>query len=180
MIKKKLFSVLTICFCLSISYSAVAGTADTADTGNEEREADKTILKGTTVTSEYERAEKMIYAGKKLEKKGKLNKAKIKYVKAYEYLIKANREYPAQPDILDYLGFTSWKLEKYEDAEIYYLLGLDIEPNHIKINKHLGEQYVVTKRINKARKRLEVLKYCNCKEYNNLSQLINGTKKSTY
>ena len=64
MIKKRLLSVLIICFCLSTSYSV---GAESADTGNEERESDKTILKGTKVTSEYEKAEKMIFAGKKLE-----------------------------------------------------------------------------------------------------------------
>ena len=85
-----------------------------------------------------------------------------------------------QADTLNYLGFTTRKLGDYEKGEEYYLLGLKIEPNHNGINEYLGELYVVTKRIDMARERLEVLKKCNCEEYDELKEIIEGTKKSKY
>ena len=55
-----------------------------------------------------------------------------------------------------------------KEAEKYYLQGLEIEPNHNGINEYLGELYVETNRIDKARERLAVLKNCKCEEYINL------------
>ena len=65
-----------------------------------------------------------------------------------------------------------------KDAEIYYLMGLEIDPKHNGINEYLGELYVQTNRIDKANERLEVLKTCNCKEYQELELIIKtrGTK----
>jgi hypothetical protein len=39
---------------------------------------------------------------------------------------------------------------------------------------------VVTKRIDMAKERLDVLKNCNCQEYDELKEIIEGTKKSKY
>ena len=44
----------------------------------------------------------------------------------------------------------------------------------------MGELFVVTNRIDKAKERLDVLKNCNCKEYSELKQVIDGTKQSKY
>jgi len=60
------------------------------------------------------------------------------------------------------------------------LQGLQIEPNHNGINEYLGELYIVTNRMDLAKERLNVLKSCNCKEYNQLKEIIEGTKKSKY
>ena len=65
-------------------------------------------------------------------------------------------------------------------AEIYYLEGLNLDPNHKGINEYLGELYVQTKRIELAKERLSVLKGCNCEEYNELKEIIEGKKKSKY
>ena len=78
------------------------------------------------------------------------------------------------------LGFTTRKLGDFSQGEEYYLEGLAINPNHTGINEYLGELYVVTNRINLAKERLEVLKSCNCKEYNELKEIIDGKKKSKY
>ena len=40
---------------------------------------------------------------------------------------------------LNYLGFTTRKLGNFEDAEIYYNMGLKLNPNHVGINEYLGE-----------------------------------------
>ena len=57
---------------------------------------------------------------------------------------------------------------------------MSIEPNHKGINEYLGELYVATNRIDLAKERLEVLKSCNCEEYKELKEIIEGTKKSKY
>ena len=85
-----------------------------------------------------------------------------------------------QADTLNYLGFTTRKLGDFKKGEEYYLLGLQINPMHKGINEYLGELYVATNRINLAKERLEVLKNCNCEEYQELKEIIEGTKKSKY
>tara|TARA_B100000073_G_scaffold307728_1_gene278273 strand:+ start:277 stop:762 length:486 start_codon:yes stop_codon:yes gene_type:complete len=130
--------------------------------------------------SNYDKALPFIKAGNKLEKKGKLEKAKKRYEKAITYLLKSNKENPDQPDTLNYLGFSYRKVGDYTMAEIYYLEGLNLDPNHKGINEYLGELYVQTKRIELAKERLSVLKGCNCEEYNELKEIIEGKKKSKY
>ena len=134
----------------------------------------------TKVKSNYDKAVQSIKFAKKYEAKGKLEKAKKRYAKAQKLLLKSNKEKPLQADTLNYLGFTTRKLGDYENGEKYYLQGLSIEPNHKGINEYLGELYVATDRIDLAKERLEVLKSCNCEEYKELKEIIEGTKKSKY
>ena len=131
-------------------------------------------------TNYYKKGETLIKRAKKLEKKGKTEKANKRYEKALEYLIKSNKEKPNQPDTLNYLGFATRKLGDYEKGEEYYLLGLQIDPDHKGINEYLGELYVVTDRIDLAKERLSVLKNCNCEEYEELKEIIEGKKQSKY
>ena len=122
----------------------------------------------------YEKAVAHIKVAKKHEKKGKLEKANKRYVKAQGLLIKSNNKKPNDADTLNYLGFTTRKLGDFENGEKYYLQGLAIDPNHKGINEYLGELYVATKRHNLAVERLEVLKGCNCEEYEQLKAVIAG------
>ena len=130
--------------------------------------------------SSYDQAVKFIKAAKKLEEKGKIEKANKRYAKAQKLLIKSNDKKPLQADTLNYLGFTTRKLGDFENGEKYYLLGLEINPNHVGINEYLGELYVATNRYDLANERLKVLEKCGCDEYNELFQIISGTKKSKY
>ena len=123
-------------------------------------------------TSNYDKGAYIIKKAKKLEEKGKIEKAKKKYEKALKYLIKSNEKKPNQPDTLNYLGFALRKLGNFEKAEKYYLMGLNIKPDHNGINEYLGELYIQTNRFDLAKKRLDVLKNCNCKEYKELKELI--------
>jgi len=123
-------------------------------------------------TNYYKKGETLIKRAKKLEKKGKIEKANKRYEKALEYLIKSNKEKPNQPDTLNYLGFAFRKLGNLEEAEKYYLIGLNIKPDHNGINEYLGELYIMTNRINLAEERLEVLKSCKCEEYEELKEII--------
>ena len=132
------------------------------------------------VKSNYDKAVEAIKFAKKYEEKGKLEKAKKRYAKAQKLLLKSNKEKPNKADTLNYLGFTTRKLGDYENGEKYYLLGLDIKPDHIGINEYLGELYVATNRLDLAKERLKILESCNCKEYKQLKDIIEGTKKSKY
>ena len=134
----------------------------------------------TAKASDYTKAKNLIKAAKKYEKKGKIDKAQERYAKAQKLLLKSNEIKPLQADTLNYLGFTTRKLGDYEKGEKFYLLGLQVEPNHNGINEYLGELYVATNRMDMAKERLDVLKTCNCEEYGELKEIIEGTKKSKY
>ncbi len=130
----------------------------------------------TSKKTNYEKAVVYIKTAKKFEKKGKLEKAKDNYTKAQKLLIKSNQNKPNKVDVLNYLGFTTRKLGDFVNGEKYYLKGLAIDPKHIGINEYLGELYVATNRHNLAIERLEVLKGCNCEEYDQLKAVIAGEK----
>ena len=130
--------------------------------------------------TQYDMAVSHINAAKKFEDKNKLKKAKKRYEKAQKLLIQSNEKFPNKADTLNYLGFTTRKLGDYENGEKYYLQGLAIDPKHKGINEYLGELYVATNRHNLAVERLEVLKDCKCKEYNDLKAIIAGEKVSKY
>ena len=129
---------------------------------------------GAKKLSSYDSAVNRIKKAKKYETKGKEKKAKKMYNEALKYLYKANKEKPFYPDTLNYLGFANRKIDNIKDAEIYYLMGLEIDPKHNGINEYLGELYVYTDRHNLAVERLEVLKSCNCEEYEQLKAVIAG------
>ena len=149
--------LLIIIFSISIIGSSY-GAASSSDSGS----------------SNYDKGASLIKKAKKLEKKDKIEKANKRYEKAFEYLIKSNKETPNQPDTLNYLGYASRKLGNFEVAEKYYLEGLKIKPDHKGINEYLGELYIKTNRIDLAKQRLEVLKACNCEEYDELKELIDN------
>ena len=130
--------------------------------------------------TQYDMAVSHIKAAKKLEEKDKLKKAKKRYEKAQKLLIQSNEKFPNKADTLNYLGFTTRKLGDFENGEKYYLQGLAINPYHIGINEYLGELYVATNRHNLAVERLEVLKGCDCREYEDLKAIIAGEKVSKY
>ena len=153
--KKNLLIIIIFYFVLVIS-SYGAGFSD----GDDNK------------SSLYNKGVSLIKKAKKLEKKGKIEKAKKRFNKALEYLITANEKNPDQADTLNYLGFAYRKTGDFMMAEVYYLQGLEINPNHIGINEYLGELYVQTNRIDLAKERLEILKDCSCEEYDELKELI--------
>ena len=128
--------------------------------------------------SMYDEAVKLIKRAGKLEKKDKKDKAVKLYKEAFNKLETANKKDKNNPDILNYMGFTSRKSGNFNEAEKFYLKGLSLDPKHNGINEYLGELYVQTNRIDKAEERLAVLKNCNCEEYQELELIIKtrGTK----
>ena len=127
-------------------------------------------------TSLYKSGKQLVLKAKKLEKKDKIEKAKKLYLKAYKKLEKAYAKDKKNADILNYLGYTLRKTGDLEQAEIYYLKGLELDSKHLGINEYLGELYVQTGRIELAKQRLEVLKGCKCEEYEELRELIEEKK----
>ena len=174
--KKILIILFAITILTSNAYSA--GGSSGGSSGGSGSEAGGNG--GNAVQSMYKSAVNYIKAGKKLEGKGKKDKAAKKYEKAFKRLLKADKKDPSNPDVLNYLGFTSRKLGDFKNAEIYYLKGLEINPKHNGINEYLGELYVSTNRPEKAKERLLVLSQCNCEEYDQLKAVISGTKESKY
>ena len=163
MIKNLLITLFISSFLVSSSYAA----------GSSDSGSSKTKTK-------YDMAVTHIKAAKNFEKKDKLDKAKKSYLKAQKLLVQSNKNFPNKADTLNYLGFTTRKLGDFENGEKFYLQGLKIDPKHIGINEYLGELYVATNRHNLAVERLEVLKDCNCKEYDQLKAIIAGEKVSKY
>ena len=121
---------------------------------------------------QYQEAKNYVLRAKKLEEKNKIDRAKKLYSKALEKLQQDYKTDRNNPDILNYLGFTLRKTGKFDEAEKFYLAGLKIKPDHNGINEYLGELYVKTGRIELAKERLAVLKNCNCKEFNELKEVI--------
>jgi tetratricopeptide (TPR) repeat protein len=159
MIKNLLISLIISTLVISSSYAA----------GSSDSGSSKTKTK-------YDMAVTHIKAAKNFEKKDKLEKAKKSYLKAQKLLVQSNKNFPNKADTLNYLGFTTRKLGDFENGEKFYLQGLKIDPKHTGINEYLGELYVATNRHNLAVERLEVLKDCNCKEYDQLKAVIAGEK----
>ena len=133
-----------------------------------------------TKSNYYNDAKKLVKQAGKFEKKEKLDKAKKLYAQAFTKLEKAYKSDKKNPDILNYMGFTTRKVGNFDQAEKFYLEGLKIKPNHNGINEYLGELYVQTNQINKANERLAVLKNCNCDEYNELQLIIKNKGVKIY
>ncbi len=134
----------------------------------------------TSKMSMYEDGVKLVKRAGKLEKKEKTDKAKKLYSQAFDKFEKAYKSDKKNPDILNYLGYTSRKAGNFEQAEKFYLEGLSIKPDHNGINEYLGELYVQTNRIDKANERLQILKGCNCKEYGELELIIKTRGSKVY
>ena len=156
--------ILILLFVLSLNNQTFAAGSDSSSDVSE--------------TALYDQAVKLVKRAGKLEKKDKDEKAKKLYSQAFKKLNDAYKSDKKNPNILNYMGFTSRKTGNFKEAENYYLKGLDLDPKHNGINEYLGELYVQTNRIDKANERLAVLKNCNCDEYSELELIIKtrGTK----
>ncbi len=160
-------NITILLISLLISTSLMAAGSDSSSSSSSEK-------------SLYEEAVQLVKRAGNLEKKGKTEKAKKHYTQAFGKLEKALKSDKKNPDILNYMGYTSRKVGNFDQAEKFYLKGLSIKPNHNGINEYLGELYVQTNRIDKANERLEVLKSCNCKEYGELELIIKTRGSKVY
>jgi tetratricopeptide (TPR) repeat protein len=80
-----------------------------------------------------------------------------------------------QADIYNLLGYTLRKTGDYTTSLSYYTKALDLQPDHKGAREYLGELYVETGNIDKAKEQLAVLvKLCpsGCEEREDLEKAI--------
>ena len=162
--------IITILFSLLLNTHLMAAGSDSSSDSSSDN----------SKLSLYDDAVKLVKRAGKLEKKEKSDKAKKLYAQAFSKLEKAYKSDKKNPDILNYMGFTTRKVGNFDQAEKFYLEGLKIKPNHNGINEYLGELYVQTNQIDKANERLAVLKNCNCDEYQELELIIKNKGVKIY
>jgi tetratricopeptide (TPR) repeat protein len=83
------------------------------------------------------------------------------------------------PDVLTYQGFANRKLHNYDVAISFYTAALKLEPDHRGANEYLGEYFVETGQIAKAKAQLVKLDgICKfgCEEAEELRRWIAGSK----
>ena len=110
---------------------------------------------------ELEAAEKAIKAGN--------------YNRAIELLQKVVADDSQNADAWNYLGFSQRKLKKFDQALGAYQEALAIGPEHLGANEYLGELYLQTDNLAKAKERLKKLDdVCTfgCGEYDDLKLAI--------
>lgn len=98
-------------------------------------------------------------------------------VSSLEKFVKAN---PNNADGFNLLGFSLRNLKRYPEAIFNYKEALRIDPDHRGAHEYLGQTYVQTKQLDKAKELLASLeKICGvqCEEYLDLKKAIDKAKK---
>jgi cytochrome c-type biogenesis protein CcmH/NrfG len=86
-----------------------------------------------------------------------------------------------QADIYNLLGFTLRKTGDFRTSLTYYTKALELQPDHKAAHEYLGELYVETGNMEKAKEQLAVLtKLCprGCEEREDLEKVIRGKSAS--
>ena len=103
------------------------------------------------------------------------------YQLAIEYLLKAAKTSPDNPDVYNLLGFSHRKLDKVEEAFKYYNRALKLNPRHLGANEYIGELYLRTNNLKKAEEHLKILDdicFFGCDEYDDLKESVEKYKKN--
>jgi tetratricopeptide (TPR) repeat protein len=82
-----------------------------------------------------------------------------------------------QADVYNLLGFTLRKTGDFKTSLTYYIKALQLEPDHKAAREYLGELYVETGNMEKAKEQLAVLnRLCpgGCEEREDLQKAINA------
>ena len=98
-------------------------------------------------------------------------------ISSLEKFVKAN---PNNADGFNLLGFSLRNSKRYPEAIFNYKEALRIDPNHRGAHEYLGQTYVQTKQLDKAKELLASLeKICGlqCEEYLDLKKAIDKAKK---
>lgn len=96
---------------------------------------------------------------------------KGEYQAAFDDLTLTAAAVGPHPDVTTYMGYTQRKLGNYDLAKTYYAMALEVEPNHKGANEYLGELYVETGEMDKAKAqlaKLETICTFGCIEENEL------------
>jgi hypothetical protein len=100
------------------------------------------------------------------------------YPTAIDLLQKVLVRQPANPDVLNLIGFSERKSGESSQALSYYKKALDLQPTHVGANEYLGELYLELKQPELAEQRLAVLQQVcgSCREYTELKEKIEKYK----
>jgi Flp pilus assembly protein TadD len=102
--------------------------------------------------------------------------AKSDWAGAIKMLRVIVKQQPKNADALNLLGYSLRQSGDMKEAEAWYLKALRLKPNHLGANEYLGELYVMTGQMAKAKARLAALqKICgntSCEEYQDLARAI--------
>ena len=105
----------------------------------------------------------------------------VKAVKAGDFqralalLQKVVQAEPRNADAWNYVGFSHRKLKQFDQSLAAYQKALAIDPEHRGANEYLGELYLMTGELGKAKERLAKLQsVCprGCEEYDDLRKAI--------
>jgi tetratricopeptide (TPR) repeat protein len=77
-----------------------------------------------------------------------------RFTEGLDALGRAHAAVGPHPDVLNYMGFASRKLGRFDDALAYYGEALAIDPNHLGANEYLGELYIQMGDLGRARRQL--------------------------
>ena len=97
------------------------------------------------------------------------------FARALSLMKKVVRSDPENADAWNYIGFSHRKLDQLDLALPAYQKALAIDPNHRGANEYLGELYLKTGDLGKARERLKKLDaicFFGCEEYDDLKRAI--------
>ena len=86
-----------------------------------------------------------------------------------------------QADVYNLLGFTLRKTGDFKTSLTYYTKALELQPDHKAAREYLGELYVETGNIEKAKEQLAILaKLCpgGCEEREDLQKAISAKSAS--
>ncbi len=103
------------------------------------------------------------------------------YNRAIELLQKVVASDSQNADAWNYLGFSQRKLKRFDQALGAYQKALTIDPEHRGANEYLGELYLQTGNLAKAKERLKKLDdVCTfgCDEFDDLKQEIKAYEAS--
>lgn len=168
----RLLSALIPCalaFGLAIAMPALAMGSSSGSMGGSSMgggmRSEPIVPKKPTETRNYLKAVELINEGK--------------YEDAIKKLKRVERDAPDDPDVLNYLGYSSRKLGKNEDSFAYYTRALEADPDHKGANEYLGELYLQMGDLPKAeaqRAKLDTLCSFGCAELQALKAAIGEYK----
>ena len=97
------------------------------------------------------------------------------YGRAIDLLQKVIAGDSENADAWNFLGFSHRNLKSLDEALVAYQKALAIDPEHRGANEYLGELYLRTGNLEKAKERLEILDDAcifGCEEFDDLKQAI--------
>jgi Tfp pilus assembly protein PilF len=144
-------SILIVALCVTWALGASPTWAMGGDDSNQR----------TAASGDYQRGLKAVKAGD--------------YVAALPLLQKVVAKNARNADAWNLIGYSHRKLKRFDQAMHAYQKALAIKPDHRGANEYIGELYLETGKLAKAKERLKVLDSAclfGCEEYDELKAAI--------